>query len=112
MVLRQGLDCAPLQAPLCLAYAGNGAKDAVLKCMEAKRDALIQANTAQRRELVSSYTAEVSRVWVRVRERVKGDSVSTAFPWSYCNSVHAQYDVYLSSMWLSPAVWGCSVAIP
>ena len=39
--------------------------------MEAKRDALIQANAAQRRELVSLYAAEVSRISVTIRDSVR-----------------------------------------
>ena len=41
--------------------AGPTGKDAVLRCMEEKRDALMRANAAKRRELVAVYTAEVSR---------------------------------------------------
>lgn len=39
--------------------AGTAGKDAALKCLVEKRDALVAANAAQQQELIATYATEV-----------------------------------------------------
>ena len=97
-------DVSAWRAPSFCPYAANGQKDAVLKCLEAKRGALVEANAAQRRELVSLYTAQVSLLACLALSHLIARHPSPSQRWCMRGMMCSLSALLAWSSWLCPQV--------